>query len=170
MTSEEFKNIVIPLSKKLYKFAFYLLKDKEDAQDAIQEIYAKLWSTKEKLEEYNSIEAFAMRMTKNKCTDILRERTRKYAPDIEGIDIPIEEDKTEEVHQENKEKAEFIKKLIEKLPENYREIIQLKDIEGYEYDEISEILGQNANHIRVTLSRARKKIREMINTKSYEYR
>ena len=74
------------------------------------------------------------------------------------------------MHQENKEKAEFIKKLIEKLPENYREIIQLKDIEGYEYDEISEILGQNANHIRVTLSRARKKIREMINTKSYEYR
>ena len=66
MTSEEFKNIVIPLSKKLYKFAFYLLKDKEDAQDAIQEIYAKLWSTKEKLEEYNSIEAFEMRMKKNK--------------------------------------------------------------------------------------------------------
>jgi RNA polymerase sigma-70 factor (ECF subfamily) len=60
--------------------------------------------------------------------------------------------------------------IIKTLPELQRTVIQLRDIEGYDFDEISGILDMNENAVRVNLSRARKKIREiLINNKFYEY-
>ncbi|MCK4699966.1 MAG: RNA polymerase subunit sigma-70, partial [Bacteroidales bacterium] len=60
MNSEEFKNIVLPLNNKLYSFAFRILKRREEAEDAIQEVFLKLWKLRNKLKEYRSLEAFAM--------------------------------------------------------------------------------------------------------------
>lgn len=169
MTNEEFKIKVVPISKKLYRFADYLLKDKNDAQDIVQEVFIKLWSMINELDNYDSVEALAMRITRNKCTDLLREKTRKYAPSIDEIDLKNKMEQNDEEVVDHESKIKLVKKMIQDLPENYKSIIMLKDIEGYDFDEISEILDLNVNSIRVTLSRARKKLRELINQHYYEY-
>jgi RNA polymerase sigma-70 factor (ECF subfamily) len=69
------------------------------------------------------------------------------------------------------ELADRIKEIINKLPEQMKTIMQLRDIEGYEFEEIAGIVGMNENAIRVSLSRARKKVREeLVNNKLYEFK
>jgi RNA polymerase sigma-70 factor (ECF subfamily) len=74
MTSEEFKEKVFVLKDKLYRFSKQILADDMDAQDAVQDVLMKLWTVKDELQRYESIEAFAMTMTKNRCLDKLRQK------------------------------------------------------------------------------------------------
>ena len=77
MTTEEFKSEVLPVKNKLYRLALRLIGDAEEAQDIVQEIFLRLWSKREKLREYRSIEAFAMTMTRNLCLDKLKSPANK---------------------------------------------------------------------------------------------
>ena len=161
MTSEEFKKNIIPLGNKLYGFAFRFLKDSDEAKDAIQDIYIKLWKLKDKLHEYNSIEAFAMRVTRNYCLDKIK---LKKTVSLE-VNPPYENQVKEKDPQqmlEINDKIKNVRKVMEQLPEQQRMIIELKDVEGYSYEEIEKVLDLNINTIRVNLSRARKRIKEAL--------
>jgi RNA polymerase sigma factor (sigma-70 family) len=168
MTQEEFKIEVFPLKNKLYRFAKRLLESAEEAEDMVQEVFIKLWNRRETLREYRSVEALAMVTTRNLCLDRLR--GRKYT--IEKIELL--KDKVEEMsHDPVPDHSDVIRKIhqiIRSLPDQQRMIIQLRDIEGYDYGEIASMLEMNENAIRVNLSRARKKIRETIGQKErYEH-
>jgi len=76
MTVETFKIEVLPLKHKLYRFAKRLLKNATEAEDIVQEVFIRLWSRREKLSEYKSIEAFAMTITKNLCLDNLKSKKK----------------------------------------------------------------------------------------------
>ena len=134
----------------------------------VQEVFIKLWNRKDKLDEYRSIEALAMVTIRNQCMDKLR--NKKYT--IEKIDN-LKEEVEEALKEDTKDHSDVVRKIhsiIKTLPEQQRMIIQLRDIEGYDYDEIAYVLGMNENAIRVNLSRARKKIREIITQQNlYEY-
>jgi RNA polymerase sigma factor (sigma-70 family) len=168
MTPEEFKIEVFPLKNKLFRFAKRLLEHTEEAEDMVQEVFIKLWNKRDKLREYRSIEALAMITIKNQCLDKLR--NRKYS--VEKID-QIKDEVEEVMNEEKRDLSDVmgrIHRIIKTLPEQQRMIIQLRDIEGYDYQEIAEILEMNENAIRVNLSRARKKIREIITQHQlYEY-
>lgn len=169
MTKEEFKIQVVPVGEKLYRLAYRLLKDPDDAKDALQEVYIKLWKLKDRLKEYNSIEAFAMTITKNHCLDKIKlkktvtlESKHTYYKSSDDIDPQIQ--------LELKDDIKNISKLLSLLPEQQRIILELRDMEGYSYGEIEEVMNLPVNTIRVNLSRARKKIREfLIKMNSYGY-
>ena len=168
MTQEEFKIHVFPLKNKLFRFAKRLLENTEEAEDMVQEVFIKLWKMKEKLSEYRSVEALAMVTTRNLCLDRLR--TKKYT--IDKIDLLKDEieNTMEEQRTDHSELINKIHGIIKSLPEQQRTILHLRDIEGYDYEEIASILDMNENAIRVNVSRARKKIREIINRENkYEY-
>ncbi len=160
MTSTEFKKQVLPFGKKLYHFARLLLNDETEAQDAVQETYLKLWKIKERLAGLNNVEAFAMKMTKNWCLDRIKARkpllvesyTGGYDSETDANDPHSELEATDKLTRFNS--------LMKSLPEQQQIIVQLRDVEGYEFEEIAEITGMNLNAIRTNLSRARKKIRE----------
>ncbi len=160
MDSKGFKKEVLPLKDKLYRFSLRLLGDQDEALDAIQEVFIKLWNIREKLENYKSVEALAVTVTKNHCLDRLK---AKKTVSIEGKRFAggiIDEERDTVKSTETKERAEIVKKLISQLPLQQKMIIQLRDIEGYEFEEMEEILDINVNTIRVNLSRARKKIKD----------
>jgi len=159
MVARDFKTSVLPVSKKLLRFATHFLKDEELARDVVQDVFLKLWQKKETLNEVENIEAFAMRMTRNRCLDILR--NNKVVPIDEETDRRLKAE-TVDVHSkvELSETASQIAKLIGKLPELQRNVMQLRDIEQLSYDEIAEVTGLQVNAIRVNLSRARKKVRD----------
>ncbi|MDT8400931.1 MAG: sigma-70 family RNA polymerase sigma factor [Bacteroidales bacterium] len=167
MTRKEFETDIIPLSSTLYRYAFRFLSSKEGAEDAVQEVFLKLWKKRDKLSGYNSVQAFAMTVTRNHCLDSLRKKKMEFFDDT-GKDEARASDMNLEKSLENSEKFRIISGIIDTLPENYRTVIQLRDIEGYEYEELSEKLKMDINNLRVILSRARKMVREEIKKKNYE--
>ncbi len=150
------------MSGKLHHFAYLLLKDTAEAEDAVQEVCLKLWKIRDSLEQYNSIEAFAMKVTRNWCLDRLKAKKPVYIDSYHSWYDRRSEESDPHKLLENNDKLRLLNELLDKLPEQQRLIMQLRELEGMEYEEIAEIMDMNINAIRVNLSRARNKIREEI--------
>jgi RNA polymerase sigma-70 factor (ECF subfamily) len=160
MDAAEFKEKVIPLSGKLFHFARLLLKDHAEAEDSVQEIFLKLWKMRNELAEYNNLEAFAMRVTRNWCLDRLKAKKPVYIESYSlGYELHSEVENPLRM-LENTDQMTTIRKHMQTLPEQQQTIIRLRDMDGYEYEEIAAIMGMNVNAVRVNLSRARNSIRE----------
>lgn len=159
MVASDFKSKVLPVSKKLLRFATQFMKDENEARDVVQDVFLKLWQKRNELSQVENIEAFAMRMTRNRCLDLLR--ANRVVPIDAETDRKMKEESVD-VHSQIElcESARHIKKLISRLPDLQREVIHLRDIEQLSYDEIAEATGLKINAIRVNLSRARKKVRD----------
>ena len=168
MDLREFKIQVFPLKNKLFRLAKQMLDDAEDAQDIVQDAFIRLWNIREKLDQYRSVEALAVVTTRNLCLDKLK--SKKYMTGrVENLKDEVEETLSDR-KQDLSDVVQKIKEIIRTLPEQQQTIIQLRDIEGYEIEEIAKILDMNENAIRVNLSRARKKIREiLLKNKLYEF-
>ena len=166
MTQSEFLKLVMPFKDKVFRLAKRLLVSNEEAEDATQEILLKLWNNKKKIQEYKNVEAFSMTMTKNFCLDKLKSKQAQNLKIVhsnyQDHNISLQKD------IENKDSLDWVGRIIADLPEQQKMVIQLRDIEQYELDEISEMLDMNNTAVRVALSRARKTIREKLtNTHSY---
>ena len=159
MVARDFKTSVLPISKKLLRFATHFLKDEDEAKDVVQDVFLKLWQKRDELEKVENMDAFAMQMTKNRCLDLIR--ARKVIPIDATIDRKLKQE-TVDVHSrvELGEAAQQIKMLINRLPDLQRTVMQLRDIDQLSYEEIAEATDLQINAIRVNLSRARKKVRD----------
>ncbi len=166
MEHKNFLHIINPVKDKMYRLALRLLVSKEAAEDATQEVLLKLWSRKEKLKHYANIEAFAMTVTKNHCLDELKSKKnnnlRIVHNNYENKDLSLQKE------VELNDELIWVEKLIYALPEQQKIVFQLRDIEHYEFEEIEKITGMKPTAIRVSLSRARKQIREGL-TKKHNY-
>ena len=169
MTRLEFNNQVLLLSRKLYIVAFRFLKRQEEAEDAVQEVFIRLWNRLGELDRYKSLEAFAVTTIKNYCIDVLRKEKSIVLEDHNDHLNIINNEPSPYEALENFETSQLLNNIIEKLPENYRQIIKLKEIDGLTYDEVSAITNQNINTLRVNLSRARKLIRDEFKKRRYEH-
>jgi len=160
MKQKEFLNTVMPFKDKVFRLAKRLLVSRDEAEDATQELYLKLWTNKSKLSDYKNVEAFAMTMTKNYCLDQLKS---KRANNLTLVHSNYKDNNTP-LHREIeiKDSVSRVHEFIEKLPEKQKLIIQLRDVENYDYDEIGKILDLQPTAVRVALSRARKTIREQL--------
>lgn len=159
MELKQFKITVLPLRNKLLNYARKLTDEPEDAEDAVQEVLLKLWNKRLELEQYRSIEAFAMTLTHNICIDMWRcKRNDTLSLDIVQAASPTG---TPERLLEIKDEIRLMHEIIDSLPNLQRTIMRMKDIEGYETDEIAEITGCGPEAIRSNLSRARKKVRDV---------
>lgn len=168
MNLREFQIQVYPLKNKLFRFAKRFLDHTEEAEDVVQEVFIRLWNRREKLDEYRSVEALAMVTTKNMCLDKIK--ARRYPVESMENHRLFLEGLPEETRADHSELIHGIHDAIRSLPQQQQMIVHLRDIEGYEFDEIAAVMEMNENAIRVALSRARKKIREIVtNTKMYEY-
>lgn len=168
MTAEVFKENILPLNKKLLGFANRFMNDLDEAKDIVQETYIKLWRMRDELDKYNSVEALAMRMTRNLCLDKIK--LKKTIP----LNGHLKDEKTENGELNEHQSAINLaalraKNAIEKLDEPQRTIMQLRDLQGYDYEEIGQVLNMNVNTVRVSLSRARKKVKEYLLTKYYNH-
>ena len=170
MQIEAFKKELIPIKDKLFRLAKTLLQNNEDAEDALQEVYMKLWSNKEIIEDLKSPEAYAMKVMKNFCLDKLKSRKNKYMVEIKEHEIEKEYiTPFSKVSFDNLK--ELMLKLFSTLPEQQRMIIHMRDIEHYSYEEIEDVIGMNVNAIRVNLSRARKSVKgNYLKIRNYESR
>lgn len=165
MDRKEFDTHIISLKNKVFRFARTILKSTVEAEDVTQDIFEKLWKNKEHISKYNSVEAFVIQSTKNLCYDKIKHNNVVLKSSEE---IKYTTSVTTHSEKENFDTHDIVKNAISALPDKQRVIMHLRDIEGYEFEQIAEVTGDEINAIRVSLSRARKTVREeLIKTMNY---
>lgn len=162
MDLEAFENRILPSKNKLFRFALRVLNDTEEAEDVVQDVMIKVWRGRENMYRIDNWEAWCMRLTKNLSLDRLRARQRKGTdPMVVGFEVkqdgPSPHDKAELT-----ESMKQVNELMASLPEKQRQVMHLRDVEGYSYNEIGEILEIDLNQVKVSLFRARSAVREKL--------
>lgn len=158
MNQQEFIKTISPFKDRIFRLAKRLLVSTEEAEDATQEVLVRLWNNKEKLGGYSSVEALAMTITKNYCLDQLKS---KRATEMRIVHSNYTDRQPGLQQQaEDRDSWSWVEKIIDSLPEQQKMIVQMRDIEEYEFEEIAKIMDMNETAVRVALSRARKIIRE----------
>ena len=162
MNLETFQNSVFPVKNKLFRFAFRLLGSSEEAKDVVQEVFIKVWNGREQLDEIQNLEAWCMRITKNLSLDRLRQQQRRVTDSLEKGAQVQHHDLSPLENTEMNESIKRIGDLMAVLPEKQRQVMHLRDIEGYSYQEICEIMEIDMSQVKVNLFRARNSVREKL--------
>ena len=157
MDAETFKKVFLPYHQKLYRVAYRIVQDAANAEDIVQETFIKLWNKRGDMQDIENTEAFSIIILRNTCLDHLRKTKNDYHTNYDS-DIPETASLVKQI--EIQDEAERVKKLINKLPEQQRQVMIMKHWDGYSDEEIEQITGISPGNIRVILSRARKTIRE----------
>jgi len=167
MNTNDFKTKVFSLSEKIFPMCARLLGNATLAEDAIQEIMLKLWNKRRQFENHPNIEGYVFLTARNYCLDKLKKNGLKIVQDANFQNISSSNIQQNALEWE--ELSDIIKRILKQLPEQQREVLLLRDIDGYEYSEISEILNLKIEHVRVLAARARKHVGlELEKTYCYE--
>jgi RNA polymerase sigma-70 factor (ECF subfamily) len=159
MEQDQFKREVMPLRGRLFACAQRLLGQTEDAEDVVQEVFLKLWVMRGELKRYDSLAALSVQITKRLCLNRLS-ASRSYQEPLDGVALTGEEPSPYD-RLEQKDSLTQVMRLIDQLPGLQQTILRMKHIEGLEVEEIAGLTGSNLEAVRMNLSRARKKIREL---------
>lgn len=152
--------------KKMYAVCFRMCGNYEDAQDCLQEAMLRVYRSISGFKGQSSFSTWLYRVTMNTCLDELRRRKTKQTTSLDGLlDTgwsPSDDFDTPEHHALSGEKSRTIQAMIADLPEDMRSAVVLRDVEGFSYEEIAEMLSINVGTIKSRISRGREKLREKI--------
>lgn len=155
MNYQDIMNTVLPFKNKLYRFALRLVNNTHDAEEIVQDLLIKIWKKKEDFSRIDNKEAWCMTVTRNLSYDKLRKRKVNHQEIETQYDLK-DQVVTADIHLEQKETLNRVKLVIDKLPEDLKTVIQLRDVEGYTYNEIAEITNWSISKVKVYIHRARK--------------
>lgn len=156
---KQFLDQIQRIRDKIFRVTKRILISKEEAEDATQDVIVKLWQMDiEKRKSFKSLEAYSMTMAKNYCLDRLKSKQAQVSSINEHLYSKKSSSLQKQIEVVND--LDWVAKLIDRLPEKERMIIQLREIEQYEFDQISKILGIPEVTVRVYLSRVRKEIKK----------
>lgn len=161
MQSDRTIQIIDTFKAKLYRYAMSILGKPMDAEDVIQELMIRVWNQKEKFVALNNPEAWCMTVTRNLAIDKLRSR-KNATGDISQYHFL--QDNTPSADRLLSTNDIYVKvlQMMDMLPAFQKEVIQLRDIEGYSYKEIAEITGTGEEQVKINLFRARQKLKERL--------
>lgn len=153
-TEKQYNKIVENYSDMIFRIAYQYLYNKYDAEDIVQEVFVKLLSRKVIFKDEEHVKSWLIRVTINQCLDYKKSLAKRSTVPIENMEIPFEH------------KEEGILEELQLLKEDERNILYLYYYEGYKIKEIAKILKQKQNTINSKLTRARKKLKEIMEVKN----
>lgn len=159
MKEQEFARTVLPLCDRMFRYAMSLLLVRDEAEDAVHDLLERLWRDRSRLDGCRSVPSFVMTCVRNACYDRLRSRRARSQRD-EALTVRSELSSTDAA--DGWEARDLVREAMGQLPPLQREVLHLKEIEGYPSDEIAALLALQEGHVRVLLSRARAGLREII--------
>ncbi|MBQ8888664.1 MAG: sigma-70 family RNA polymerase sigma factor [Bacteroidaceae bacterium] len=151
----------------LLRLAVRYTENTDEAEDVVQDVLLKLWFLRDRLDEYRSIDALAVVITKHLCLNRRRGIQIEQRTLDEGMYIIGEDSPERKLIKE--ERMEELLELIATLPNLQQAILRMKHIEGFEVEEIARLTGSTPIAIRTNLSRARKKVREQFLMRNKEW-
>ena len=157
----DYHKVVDAQRHQIYTFAFYSLKNREDAEDVTQEVLIRLWKHWRRIDR-TGIKAWLMQVTRNLCRDFVRQRVRR-SREADAEEVPVDSLQGSSNPQADAETLDFQRRLSEALrrvPEPYRSALILREIQDFKYDEIAIALDKPLNTVKVYIHRGRKMLRQ----------
>lgn len=169
---DAFEELVAKYERKVYAIAYRFMGNPEDAGDLTQEAFLKAYQSIKSFRQEASFSTWICRIVSNVCRDQLRKNKRQSQNSLDE-DVWLEEGTVQkqlkdqrptpdEVY-ESKELKEYLQGLINNLNPEYKMVVILRDIQGYSYEEIAQILDCSLGTVKSRLNRARKALRDQIN-------
>lgn len=161
MKKISFQNDVLPLKNKLFRLALRITLNREEAEDVVQDTMIKVWNTRDRWQELDSIEAYSLTIARNLSLDRIKK--------MDNQNDSLEEQTTERLDETSstpsermiqKDKLNIVRNIINELPEKQRSCLQLRDIEGKSYKEIADILSITEDQVKVNIFRARQTVKQ----------
>jgi len=161
-----FRELVERYQAKVFSIIYGILRNRNDAEDIAQQVFAKVYFSIPKFDFRSSLLTWIYKITVNECYDYLRKkRVRKL---VLESDFTEEDARTMENTQQTADpgppidtrlaQRDLVVKLLDKLSEDDRNLLMLKEVEGHSVEELAEMTGMNQNTIKVKLFRARQKL------------
>ncbi len=155
MNRKEYIKQLLPLVDHVLPMANRMLGSKEKAEDIVQEVLLSIWEKRNTLNIETSYKSFLYRAVQNKCLDTLKKQRITFS-DTENLkQYKVEENKEFDT-------MNWIRKCIQTLPKTQQDVINMREIDGLSFKEISQLLDIKEAHVRVLLSRAKKTLQEII--------
>lgn len=160
MDEKTFLKRILTVQDSMFRLAKRLLTSTEEAEDAVQEVLTKLWANRTQMTTLTNIEGYAMTMTKNYCLDRLKS---KQASQLRLVHYHHDKATTSlDKHIDARDSVSKLMIFMEGLPKQQQLVLQLRDIEQYDFETIAQITELSEGTVRVALSRARKKIKAQL--------
>lgn len=178
MKNISFKTDVLPMKDKLFRLALRITLNRQDAEDIVQETLIKIWNRRDRLEEVEAIEPWAMTIARNLAIDTVRKQeTRRTisidspteSQDDESSQSPLSNVISDNLHStpyermQEKERLQVVRSLMNALPEKQRTAMQLRDFEEKSYKDIAEIMEISEDQVKINIFRARQYIKTKYN-------
>lgn len=159
MTAERFRKEYLLLQDELYRVAFYLLESTPDAEDAVQDLYLRLWDAADALDGISSPKAYCIRLLRNICVDKLR----RCRPDgEEKLPLQASDEALPDERLDGRQRLEAAIGRMSTLSESERTVLMMRVFDDLRYEQIQKRTGLSYLSLRVHLSNARRKIRKSI--------
>jgi RNA polymerase sigma factor (sigma-70 family) len=155
LTREEYNIAVKDFSGRLYGYCLKYLQNREDAGDIVQDVFEKLWENRKKV-EFGKAKPWLFTCAHNALLNLLKKNSKMtYVDKFTTQESSESQNKSFEIN-------EVIERSLALLPPVQKSVILLRDLEGYNYNEIGEILGLSEPQVKVYLFRARNKIKKQL--------
>ncbi|MFZ0471815.1 MAG: sigma-70 family RNA polymerase sigma factor, partial [Bacteroidales bacterium] len=126
MTPEEFRKVFLPEGRRLYALAFRYLNNREEAEDAVQEVMMKLWEERKKAGRYENPAAWCTTVTRNHCIDLLRRRKKIIQDDISGVKEIMVTGNDLFSQSDGSEAAALVTGIVQRMKEPFRSAVILR--------------------------------------------
>ncbi len=160
MDAVKFKTIILSHYATMYRVAFSIVKNSDDAQDITQDTVARLWEKRDSLNNIDNIAAFCATTAKRQSIDFIRKNNTNPSLPIDE-QLALISDYSIDDYFENKERLQQVNNLIKRLPYNQQLVLKLRGIGDHSIEEIGQITGWSNTNVRAMLSRARRKLKEL---------
>lgn len=154
MTRQEYHNAVDAYSARLFRFAFKVLRNTDDARDIVQDCYQRLWENRKEV-FFEKCRQWLFTVAHNAMMNMLKKQNK-----VKLVENYLNFDKAG--YSEAYDLRELLDKCLAELPAVQQSVVLLRDLEGYNYQEIGNILNLNESQVKVYLFRARQKIKNYI--------
>jgi RNA polymerase sigma-70 factor (ECF subfamily) len=151
---------------RMFAVALRMCANREDAQDCLQDAMIRIYRSIAGFKAQSSFSTWVYRITMNTCLDELRRRKVRGAASLDGLLdsgwSPSDEDDVPERHAIASEQRRTLDRAIAELPEDMRAAVVLRDIQGFSYDEIADMLTSNIGTVKSRISRGRERLRQIL--------
>ncbi len=157
MSKKLYHKLILPAADGMYRYALSIIHEPETAQDVVQDCLAKIWKIRHELTGIEKANAWAFRIVRNRCIEMLR---RNRYTNLDDDVFNLQSSSLADQKTINDDHMAWLTEVLSTLSNKQREVFHLREVEEMSYQEIAETCGLTEGDVKINIHRARKKIKE----------